>query len=59
MSETITKSLSGVAESLLNTLYLRSLESQRSDALIKDDRAVALVSPLSYDFSRIRLLQSE
>ena len=60
MSETIDQTLSGVAETLLVTLYLRAMESQRPDALIKDEKAVALVKQISadghYDLSRIRLL---
>jgi len=60
MSETINQTLSGVAETLLVTLYLRAMESQRPDALINDEKAVALVKQISddgcYDFSRIRLL---
>ncbi len=46
--------LSGVSETLLTTLYLRAQESQRPDALIKDEKAEALVAKLSYDFDRIR-----
>ncbi len=60
MSEEISEKLSGVAETLLITLYLHALESQRSDALIKDERAVELVQKISdagqYDFERIRSL---
>ena len=52
--------LSGVTETLLITLYLRAMESQRPDALIKDEKAVKLVKQMSddglYDFSRIKLL---
>jgi O-methyltransferase involved in polyketide biosynthesis len=36
--------LSGVAETLWITLYVRALESRRPDALLRDDRAVALVA---------------
>ncbi len=54
MSETTTQGLSGVAETLLTTLYLRAEESQRPDALIKDEKAVALVAHMSYDFDRVR-----
>jgi len=46
--------LSGVSETLLITLYLRAMESQRPDALIKDENAVALVNRMSYDFDRVR-----
>ena len=35
MSEIDGQDLSGVAETLLITLYLRAMESQRPDALIK------------------------
>jgi len=48
------KSLSDVSETMLITLYLRAMESQRPDALIKDEKAVALVKQMSYDFERVR-----
>ncbi len=54
MSETNPVTLSGVAETLLTTLYLRAEESQRPDALIKDEKAVQLVAQLGYDFDRVR-----
>src|SRR5512136_2646728 len=54
MSETPHQDLSGVAETLLMTLYIRAMESQRPDALIKDEKAVALVSQMHYDFDRVR-----
>jgi len=60
MSETESQTLSGVSETLLITLYLRAMESQRPDALIKDDKAVALVTQMMadvhirYDFDRVR-----
>jgi O-methyltransferase involved in polyketide biosynthesis len=38
------QSLSGVAETLLIPLYVRALESQRPDALLFDDKAVAFVA---------------
>ena len=46
--------LSGVAETLFMPLYVRAMESQRPDALIKDDRAVALTQQLNYDPSWIK-----
>jgi O-methyltransferase involved in polyketide biosynthesis len=46
-------SLDGAAETLLITLYVRALESQRPDALIQDEKAVALVAGMDYDFSRV------
>lgn len=54
MSEITNQALSGVSETLLVTLYLRAMESQRPDALIKDEKAVALVNRMSYDFARVR-----
>ena len=48
------QSLSGVSETLLVTLYLRAMESARPDALIHDEKAVALVRQLNYDFARVR-----
>ena len=41
-------------ETLLVPLYIRAIESQRPDALLKDETAVALVQQLDYDFSRIK-----
>ncbi len=54
MSETPHQDLGGVAETLLIPLYIRAMESQRQDALIKDEKAVALVTQLGYDFDRVR-----
>jgi O-methyltransferase involved in polyketide biosynthesis len=52
--------LNGVAETLFITLYLRAMESERPDALIRDEKAVELVRQISgdglYGFSRIKLL---
>jgi methyltransferase (TIGR00027 family) len=67
MSETTNQDLSGVAETLLITLYIRAIESQRPDALIKDERAEALVRQLDQeslqktlaltdDFSRVAVI---
>jgi O-methyltransferase involved in polyketide biosynthesis len=53
MSGTVDQDLSGVAETLLLPLYIRAMESQRPDALIKDDRAVALIKRLNPDSSWI------
>jgi O-methyltransferase involved in polyketide biosynthesis len=46
MTEITHPNLSGVSETLLITLYIRAMESQRPDALIKDERAEALVRQL-------------
>jgi phosphohistidine swiveling domain-containing protein len=47
MSKTTADNLSNVAEKLLVTLYIRAMESQRSDALIKDGKAEALIKKIS------------
>lgn len=52
--ELIDPDLSGVAETLLIPLYNRAMESQRPDAMMKDERAVAIVSQVSYDFNQVR-----
>jgi O-methyltransferase involved in polyketide biosynthesis len=54
MSEKISINLSGVPETLLIPLYVRAMESQRSDAMMKDEKAVALVTQKSFDFTGIR-----
>ena len=48
MKETIT--LSGVPETMLQTIYARAKETQTRGA-IHDEKAVELVQKLSYDFS--------
>src|SRR5512147_1393204 len=49
-----TVDLNGVPETLLNPLYNRAMESQRPDAMMKDEKAVALAPQMRYDFDRIR-----
>jgi O-methyltransferase involved in polyketide biosynthesis len=39
---------------LLIPLYARAMESQRPDAMMKDEKAVALVTQKSFDFTRVR-----
>ena len=39
MPEKILPSLEGVSETLLLTLYVRARESQRPNAMLKDDKA--------------------
>jgi O-methyltransferase involved in polyketide biosynthesis len=55
MSNLCFQNLSDVAETLLMMLYIRALESQRPDALIKDEKAVALVRRMDQDFLRDKL----
>jgi len=59
MSETTDPDLSGVAKTLLITLYIRAIESQRPDALIKDERAEALVRQLDQESLRKTLALTE
>jgi len=59
MSETANQELSGVAETLLITLYIRAIESQRPDALIKDERAEALVRQMDQGFLQSKLAKIE
>lgn len=57
MSENVNPNLSGVAETLLIPLYNRAMESQRPDAIMKDEKAVALVKQMSYDFDQVRKIR--
>jgi O-methyltransferase involved in polyketide biosynthesis len=59
MSEIIFQNMSGVAETLLITLYIRAIESQRPDALMKDERAEALVRQMDQDFLQKKLAKVE
>jgi O-methyltransferase involved in polyketide biosynthesis len=59
MTATTNPNLNGVAETLLITLYIRALESQRPDALLKDEKAVALVKQMNYDFSRFTKIKMD
>ena len=54
MSETKSLTLSGVPETLLIPLYNRAMESQRPDAMMKDEKAVELVTKNRSDFSRAK-----
>jgi len=47
----LNKQLSGVPETLLIPLYYRANETQRSDAIIRDPKAVEIVAQLDYDFA--------
>ena len=61
MTEIGSLTLSGVAETLLITLYIRAMESQRPDALMHDEKSEALLRKISdeglYDFDRMRSLR--
>jgi len=55
MPEKVLQSLEGVSETLLIPLYVRARESQRPNAIIHDDVAVAIVNQIDCDFSRLRM----
>jgi O-methyltransferase involved in polyketide biosynthesis len=55
MAETISPNLQGVPETLLIPLFVRATESQRPDAMLKDEKAVEMVRRIDFDFSRIKL----
>jgi len=59
MSETKSQTLSGVPATSLITLYIRATESQRPDALIKDERAEAVVRQLDQESLRKTLPLTE
>lgn len=55
MSEKTIPNLNGVAETLLITLNTRAIETGRPDALLRDEKAVAVVQQLDFNFSRLQL----
>jgi O-methyltransferase involved in polyketide biosynthesis len=55
MTEKNLVNLKDVSETLLIPLYIRAKETQRPDAILKDEKAVAMVKQINYDFSRIKL----
>ncbi len=54
MSQTTNPNPDAMSEALLITLYIRAMESQRPDALLKDEKAVALVKQLGFDAARMQ-----
>jgi len=55
MSKITLQSENIVAETLLIALYARALEAQNPNPLIRDNKAVAMVNQIDYDFSRFQL----
>lgn len=47
-----TEQLTGVAETLMITLYSRYLETQRSDSFLEDPKAVEITNKINYDFKK-------
>ncbi len=54
MPEIAKQALDNVAETLLFTLFIRAEESQRPDAILKDEKAVALLDQLGGDIARLK-----
>ncbi len=54
MPEIAKQTLDNVAETLLFPLFIRAEESQRPDALLKDEKAVALLGQLGGDIARLK-----
>ena len=44
-------SVTGVPETMIQTLYARAKESEKDNPMIRDDMATEIVSKLDYDFS--------
>jgi O-methyltransferase involved in polyketide biosynthesis len=59
MSEIASLNLDGVAETLLATVYIRAIETQRPDALLKDEKALALVTQMESAFARVRQIKMD
>ena len=57
MSETTNQNLSGISETYLAPLYWKAMETQRPDAMIQDEKAVALVTQGVLDFSQVSEIQ--
>ncbi|MCC7446193.1 MAG: class I SAM-dependent methyltransferase [Anaerolineae bacterium] len=51
--------LNNVAETLLIPLYVRALESQRPDALLKDAKALALVTQMGSAFAHVQQIKMD
>ena len=51
---TDTQKLTGVPETLLVALYLRAVETQRADGIIRDEKAVEMIQSIEYDFARFK-----
>ncbi len=53
------RNLNAVSQTLLIPLYIRAMESERPDALIRDPKAAELVGQLDYDFSGVQRPKNE
>ena len=59
MPEKISPFLTGVPETLLIPLYHRAQETQRPDAMLKDDKAVEILGKPDFDPRRFKLQQHD
>lgn len=59
MPTALPRDLNEVSQTLLIPLYYRAMESQRSDALVRDPTAVELVRRLDCDFTGVQELKGE
>lgn len=57
ISESTKPTLNAVSETLLIPLYNRAMESLRPDAMLKDEKAVTLVTQTNLDFSRVKQIK--
>ncbi len=59
MPDTILQELKGVPETLFMTLYVRAMETRRTGALLKDEKAVELVDRMVYDFGLMKQVRMD
>ncbi|MBW4559379.1 MAG: class I SAM-dependent methyltransferase [Trichormus sp. ATA11-4-KO1] len=52
VNQASTAKITGVAETLMITLYARYLETKRDDGIIQDKKAVEIVEKIDYDFTK-------
>ena len=49
-----TNQLGNIPETMLITLWARAVETKRSDALIRDEKAIEMMERIDYDFSKFK-----
>ena len=54
MNDKIESKLANVPETMLITLWAKATETERADALIKDEKAVEMMGKIDYDFSKLK-----
>ena len=54
MNDKIESKLANVPETMLITLGAKATETERADALIKDEKAVEMMGKIDYDFSKLK-----